>query len=826
MTNFRILPAVVLAAAAVAVPHTPAADPPKLPPPAAGKVSFDADVKPVLAGQCFKCHGPEKQKGGLRLDTRAAALEGGNSGPAIAPGKSAVSKLIHAAVGTDPELKMPPSGPALSPEQVGKLRAWIDQGADYGTQAGGAAGGAKSAHWAFQPIKRPAVPAGQHPIDHFVRARLAKEGLTPSPPADKLTLLRRVTLDLTGLPPTPEEIDAYLKDESPSAYETAVDRLLASPHYGERWGRHWLDSARYADSDGYEKDTGRPFAWRYRDWVIRALNADLPFDRFTIEQLAGDLLPNATLDQKTATGFHRNTLTNKEGGVDQEEFRVAAVVDRVSTTGKVWLGLTVGCCQCHDHKYDPLSQREFYQLFAFFNADRETDLTAPLPGEDEKLKKQRKTFDAEKAKLQAAVDEAKAKKLPEAELKKRQQALTVHNRKAPSPSKVMTLAAGPPKPTHVLIRGDFLRKGVEVKPGTPAVIAPMNPGVDTPGSPKTRLDLAKWLVSAENPLTARVTVNWVWAKFFGRGLVATPEDFGTQGEKPSHPELLDYLADEFRAPDGCGGSLKKLHKLIVTSATYRQSSQVRSAEFGVRNEDKPAVAVAGGFAVIPHSTFCNPQLKDPYNVLLARQARLRLEAEIVRDNALAASGLLNRTVGGPSIRPPQPPGISELTYANSAKWVETTGPERYKRGMYIWFQRTSPYPTLTTFDAPDSNVCVVRRERSNTPLQALTLLNDAVFVEAAQALAKRVLTEHADEVPCNKLKCMFKLCLGREPEPTERERLLKLFGEFRKLAEANPADAAKLVAVHKPAGVPPAEAAAWVALARTILNLDEFVTRE
>jgi len=637
------------------------------------------------------------------------------------------------------------------------------------------------------------VPAGQHPIDHFVRARLTKEVLSPSPEADKLTLLRRVSLDLTGLPPTPAEIDAFLKDESPAAYETVVDRLLASPHYGERWGRHWLDSARYADSDGYEKDTGRPFAWRYRDWVIRALNADLPFDRFTIEQLAGDLLPNATLDQKTATGFHRNTLTNKEGGVDQEEFRVAAVVDRVGTTGKVWLGLTVGCCQCHDHKYDPLSQREFYQLFAFFNADRETDLPAPLPGEEEKVKQQQKAFDAEKAKLQAALDEAKAKKVPDAELKKRQQALTAHAKKAPAEGKVMTLTAGPAKPTHVLIRGDFLRKGVEVKSGTPAVIA--GPPTPTGG---TRLDLAKWLVSAENPLTARVTVNWVWAKFFGRGLVATAEDFGTQGEKPSHPELLDYLAGEFRDPAGCGWSLKKLHKLIVTSAVYKQSSAAR-----------PELAA-----------------RDPLNVLLARQTRLRLEAEIVRDNALAASGLLTRTVGGPSIRPPQPPGISELTYANSAKWVETTGPDRYKRGLYIWFQRTSPYPTLMTFDAPDSNVCIVRRERSNTPLQALTLLNDAVFVEAAQALAKRVLTEHADEVPCNQLKAMVRLCLGREPAPAEREKLLRLLGEFRTLAAANPTDAAKLPGTHKPAGVPPAEAAAWVALARTVLNLDEFVTRE
>jgi hypothetical protein len=722
----------------------------------------------------------------------------------IVPGRSAESKLVHAAAGTDPDAKMPPTGPALTAAQVGTLRAWIDQGADYGRRAAANTNSAKSDHWAFQPIRRPAVPAlATHhspltnPIDAFILARLEKEGLKPSPEADRGTLIRRVSLDLSGLPPTPEEVDAFVKDASPGAYERVVERLLASPHYGERWARHWLDSARYADSDGYEKDSGRPFAWRYRDWVIDALNADVPFDRFTIEQLAGDLLPGATLDQKIATGFHRNTLTNKEGGVDQEEFRVAAVVDRVTTTGKVWLGLTVGCCQCHDHKYDPLSQREFYQLFAYFNSDREADVNAPLPGEAEKLKAQQAAFDAEKAKLQSAVDEAKEKKLPDADVKKREQALAAHQKKAPNPSKAMTLAAGPARPTHVMIRGDFLRPGVEVKPGTPAVL-PGTPGADAPGSPKTRLDLAKWLVSPDNPLTARVTVNWVWAKFFGRGIVATPEDFGTQGEKPSHPELLDWLASEFRGPAGCGWSIKKLHRLIVTSATYRQSSKMT-----------PELAA-----------------RDPLNVLLARQARLRLEAEIVRDGALAASGLLNRTVGGPSIRPPQPPGISELTYANSAKWVETTGPGRYKRGLYIWFQRTSPYPMLMTFDSPDSNVCVVRRERSNTPLQALALLNDAVFVEAAQALAKRVLTEKKDEVPCRRLKHCFRLCLGREPGPKERERLLHLLDEFKKLAAADPAGAAKLPGSHKPEGVAPAEAAAWVALARTVLNLDEFVTRE
>lgn len=773
-----------------------AADPPKLPPASTAKIDFDKDVRPILAANCIKCHGAEKQKGGLRLDDRKSLLEGGNGGAVIIVGKSAESRLIHAVAQIDPDAKMPSEGPALSATQVGTLRAWIDQGANWGAQTGPIpATGAKSNHWAFQPIKRPTVPGKGNAIDAFILSRLEKEGLKPSPEADKITLIRRVSLDLIGLPPTPAEVHAFLKDSSAEAYEKVVDRLLASPHYGERWGRHWLDSARYADSDGYEKDTGRPFAWRYRDWVIHALNEDMPFDRFTIEQLAGDLLPSATIEQKIATGFHRNTLTNKEGGVDQEEFRVAACVDRVNTTGKVWLGLTVGCCQCHDHKYDPLSQREFYQFFAFFNSDREVDLEAPLSGELDKLKVQRAAFDAEKAKLQAAVDEAKEKKLPAAELTKREKALAAHAAKAPAASKAMTLAAGPTKSTHVMIRGDFLRKGVEVKTGIPGVVS--SPGTAVPGA-MTRLDLAKWLVSQENPLTARVTVNWVWAKLFGRGIVSTPEDFGTQGAKPSHPELLDWLASEFKDPKQCGWSFKRLHKLIVMSATYRQASSV------------------------------TPDIlqRDPQNVLLARQSRLRLEAEIVRDSALAASGLLHRTIGGPSIRPPQPAGISELTYANSAKWVETAGPEKFKRGMYIWFQRTSPYPMLTAFDSPDGNVCTVRRERSNTPLQALTMLNDAVFVEAAQALAKRVLTEKKDAVPCLHLKLMFELCLGREPTPSEREKLLRLFTEFRRLAAADPKAAEKLIGPKKLDGVSVAEAAAWVALARTILNLDEFVTRE
>ncbi|WP_020471999.1 DUF1553 domain-containing protein [Zavarzinella formosa] len=759
------------------------------------QINFDKDVKPIFAAHCVQCHGPEKQKGSLRLDDSTAVTKGGNSGPAVVPGKSADSLLIQLVSGLKPDEVMPPGKTEkLTKEQIGILRMWIDQGAKWGTAATGNTAGVKSSHWAFQaPVQHP-VPKTKHPaanaIDAFIRARLEKEGTAPSPMADKHTLVRRLYLDLIGLPPSPKEVDEFVNDPSEEAYEKLVERLLSSPHYGERWGRHWLDAARYADSDGYEKDTGRPFAWRYRDWVIQALNKDMPFDQFTIEQLAGDLLPDATTEQKAATGFHRNTLTNKEGGVDQEEFRVAAVIDRVNTTGTVWLGLTVGCCQCHDHKYDPVSQREFYQLFAFFNSDKEADLPAFLPGEEAALKDRLAAFTTKTAELKKAVEEAKQMKMPAAEIKKREAVVATHLKTKPEPSKVQTLAAGPARATHVHIRGDFLRKGVEVKPGTPAVLPKPEK------APSTRLDLAKWIVSKENPLTPRVTVNWVWGKFFGKGLVNTPEDFGTQGQKPSHPELLDWLATTFRDEDKW--SLKKLHKRIVMSQTYRQSSATRTDLID----------------------------KDPLNVLLARQSRFRLEAEIVRDSALAASGLLTRKIGGPSIRPPQPSGISELTYANSARWVESKGEDKYKRGLYVWFQRTSPYPTLTTFDATDSNVCAVKRERSNTPLQALTLLNDAVFVEAAQALAKRVQTEDARPA------YLFKLCMGREPSTAEAVRLVQLLKDTRELALENSAEAVKLLGSHKPAMLDVkskndvATAASWVLVARALLNLDEFVTRE
>lgn len=688
-------------------------------------------------------------------------------------------------------------------------------------------------HWAYITPVRPVPPmlkdsAGvQNPIDQFIRSRLEREGIKPSPEADKLTLLRRLCLDLLGLPPTPEQREAFLADKSPSAYERLVERLLQSPHYGERWARFWLDAARYADSDGYEKDTGRPHAWRWRDWVITAWNHDMPYDQFIIEQLAGDLLPDAGIDSKIATGFHRNTLTNNEGGVDKEQFRVEAVVDRVNTTASVFLGLSFGCAQCHDHKYDPFTQREYYQFFAFFNSADEVNL--PLdPSQAEKVRQvqemHKQELEAykqiqpqEQPRWEATLSAADRKKLPADvlmamkvpfSLRSPEQAKLVYNfyvgndpvlialekRQAEQLRKLQgsqaiapTMQEGKGRKTHILQRGDFLRPGAEVEPGVPAVLG-------SPASPmRNRVDLAKWIASPTNPLTARVFVNWVWQKHFGRGIVATLEDFGVQGQRPTHPELLDWLATEFVR---LRWNIKELHRLIVTSATYRQSSAGR------------------------------PELqdRDPLNTLLSRQNRLRLEAEIIRDCALASSGLLAAAVGGPSVRPPQPAGISDLTYAGAAKWVESTGPDRYRRGLYIWFQRTSPFPMLMTFDAPDANVFCVKRERSNTPLQALTLLNDVTFVECAQALGKRL--AEAPGNSASKVALGMQLCLGREPTSIENARYIQFYNEFRSLAMGTPDEAMKLVGKFKPVTGNIGDAAAWVGVARLMMNLDEFVTRE
>ncbi len=777
----------------------------RLPPAASGQMDFRRDIEPIFQRSCLACHGPDKQRGGLRLDQGELAMRGSNSGPIIVPGKAAASRLLHVVAGLDPAVHMPPKEKKpLTTAEIGKLRAWIEQGARWPKQA--VAGKiSTSKHWAFQPIRKEKSPSVrgtdwvQNAIDAFILARLEKENISPSPEADRGTLVRRLSYDLLGLPPTPQEVDAFLKATSPDAYSRLVDRLLQSPHYGERWGRHWLDLARYADSDGYEQDRPRPFAWRYRDWVIRAINRDMPFDQFTLEQLAGDLLPDATVEQKTATGFHRNTLTNREGGTDKEQFRVEACFDRVATTAKAFLGLTMGCAQCHDHKYDPFSQREFYQLFAFFNSDDEIDLPTAVPGEEEIYRKARAAFDEKKKALQQALEQYKKTLTPDQSKKDKKLAelnktVANHEKTAPTLSAIATLALGKGRKTHVMIRGDFLRPGVEVEPATPGVLHPLACVSRSQNAKPTRLDLATWMVDPANPLTPRVIANWVWQRYFGRGLVPTLEDFGAQGDRPSHPELLDFLATELVAKKW---SLKEFHKLIVASATYKQSSRHRPELAG----------------------------RDPINVLLARQNRLRLEAEILRDNALTVSGLLQKRVGGPSVKPPQPTGISELTYGSSTKWAESHGADRYRRGMYTWFQRTSPFPMLMTFDAPDGVLCCVRRDKSNTPLQALTLMNDTTFVECAQALGKRIMTEVKGTTE-QRLEHAFRLCLVRPPSTREREELARLYQELAASARSNPKKAARLSATGTSGGELAAETAAWMALARALMNLDEFVTRE
>jgi mono/diheme cytochrome c family protein len=993
----------------------------------AAEVSFSRDIQPVLARNCFACHGPDEgeRQAELRLDLREAAVSSG----AIIPGAPEESELIRRIFSTDPEVQMPPPRvhAVVTDAQKELLRQWI------------AAGAAYEPHWAFELPRRTAPPRLSDPvlqsrvrnaIDSFVWSRLEREGRRPSPEADRYTLIRRVSLDLIGLPPSPEEADAFVRDEQPLAYERLVDRLLHSPHYGERWARPWLDLARYADSNGYEKDRPRSI-WPYRDWVITALNADMPYDQFSIEQLAGDLLPDAGLSQRVATGFHRNTMLNEEGGIDPLEYRFYAMVDRVATTGTVWLGLTTGCAQCHAHKYDPISHTDYYRLMALLNNADEPDLILPDPD----VAARRAEIAAEIARLEAALPEAfppAEGEGPLAERRRRacddvftawlveQQAQLarwttlrpfemttnlprlavledgsifstgditkrdvftlrfrldelsapitalrlevlpddrlpargpgrcyyegrqgdfflsevtarhdgapvafggashsygkisigsgtadavnvidgegstgwstsgregeahelVLNLKQPLPAvgvltvellferhfaaslgrfrlsatssgklpraselppQVQTLLLGPaeewseaeretlrreflrrtpllakarepieqlrrslpefpttlvfterpvdnPRPTHRHHRGEYLSPRETVEPGLPAFLLTF-----TPEPPRDRLALARWLVSRENPLAARVAVNQAWRLFFGRGLVETAGDFGTQADPPSHPELLDYLACEFMDR---GWSLKELHRQIVTSGTYRQSS-----------------------AGTPEQ-----RRDDPDNRLLARGPRHRLEAEIIRDALLAASGLLSSRIGGPSVFPPQPASVTALAYGNEA-WQTSTGEDRYRRSLYTYSKRTAPFAAYAVFDAPSGEGCVARRDRSNSPLQALTLLNDAMFLEFAQALAANVVRETgvapADQQPTLRATAIFRRLLTRPPTASELAAIVAFYQTQRGRLEQGALDPATI------AGQTGAEAdlAAWVMTARAVMNLDETVVK-
>jgi mono/diheme cytochrome c family protein len=794
-------------------------------------VDYLRDVKPVLAKHCALCHGAAKPKGGLRLDTAALALKGGDSGPAVIAGNADESPLIDALTGEGAIERMPLNRAPLPDAQIATLKAWINQGAH---APDGEVPSVAPVHWAFVPPARLEPPTVtneawvRNPIDRFILARLEQEGLEPSPDADRVTLIRRLSLDLLGLPPSPAEVDAFLLDNRPDAYERLVDRLLASPHYGERAARQWLDLARYADSNGYSIDAPRQI-WKYRDWVIDALNRDQPFDEFAIDQLAGDLRPQATLDQRVATGFHRNTPINQEGGIDLEQFRIESVIDRVNTTATVFLGLTMGCAQCHDHKYDPISQKEYYRFFAFFNNADEPEMPVAAPevvarrneiqtkidaylkqiGTDapdllEKQKAWEASLDMvgrqkQSQEVRTAFDVVFEKRSPaqrdvvfaafidqskDPAIKEHQK--VVKQLRAELPKIITTMVIrerSQPRETHQLIQGDFTRPGEVVSAGVPAVLPPLYGSTE---QTQNRLDLARWLFDPSNPLTARVTVNRLWQAAFGRGLVETENDFGTQGAPPSNPELLDWLATELVARDW---SLKAMQKLLLTSAAYRQSSRVRPDLIKI----------------------------DPDNRKLARQSRLRLDAELVRDSALEASGLLTRTIGGPSVFPPQPDGVMNFGQMRR-EWNPDTGPDRYRRGLYTFFWRATPHPLLMVFDAPDATRSCTRRVRSNTPLQALTLLNDEAFFEFAGALANRALSEGPPD-DAGRLNFAFRQCLSRSPSPTELRRLGDLLASVRaERVEGMPNGEAAF------AGAP--ERAAWTAVARVLLNLDEFITRE
>lgn len=992
------------------------------------KLSFNQHIRPILANNCFQCHGPDEKKreGGLRLDLRAAAIEDRDGSAAIVPGYPGKSTLLERVLSRDPDAIMPPPAskkPHLTDEQAQLLKQWIEQGADY------------QGHWAFLPLADVAPPSVQQtawprqPIDAFILAKLEAHQLTPAVDADRAIYIRRVALDLTGLLPNPHEVDAFVNDPNPDAHERLVDRLLADPHYGERWGRHWLDHARYADSNGYSIDAERT-QWPFRDWVIRAFQQDLPFDQFTREQLAGDLLPNPTKEQLVATAFHRNTLINQEGGTDAEQFRNEAVVDRVNTTGAVWLGLTIGCAQCHTHKYDPIAQREYYQLFAFFNQCEDVNnkgatikvVRGEVFGQPKKLPP-KVDYDAELAQLQTKWEEqllAKQEaetpptkvtwtpaKMVEyetgsgAELKllddnsvllgtgakdnedyrlvidtdlekfvalrlrvltheslpkqgpgtagngnfvlsefeitrenepqkistsfadheqpsypitaahdgksstgwainvgkdssaklnadheavfifdlpaepkgkpfqirmkhdvnanyligrfaidltedrpapgtkeERSRLLTAvgvaaANRTAaekklirdefvrvdPQAKKLSEQAAKAKQPlpdeaelmiyrdrkeaqsrnTFLLTRGDFLRPDKQQGVIAPGVLAAVQDGFGVP-LPEfhNRLDLAQWLVDGRNPLTPRVTMNRVWMRLFGRGLVETEEDFGTQGTPPSHPELLDWLGREFIRG---GWSWQRMQRQICTSATYRQSSHVR------------------------------PELMqiDPLNLLLARQQRVRVEGEIVRDAALSAAGILTRSIGGPSVHPPQPAGVYAFTQ-NNKPWKTPTNGDRYRRGIYTFFYRSSPYPLLATFDAPDFQSVCTKRARSNTPLQSLTLANDPAFVEIAQGLAGRMLREVSvtdSTTSERRLEYGWRLCYQRPPTERELATLLRYWNSQSAAFEKLPSDAESLLNPSlKELADKPAVTAAYVAAARVLLNTDAFISRE
>jgi hypothetical protein len=810
---------------------------------AAPPVSFNRDVRPILADHCYACHGPDKntRKADLRLDNEEDARADRGGYHILTPGKLAESELFQRITSKDPARHMPPakSNKPLSPEQVAILGRWIEQGAKW------------EKHWSRIPPERSALPdcrsaSPVDPIDRFVLAALERAGMKFTSSTDRPTLLRRLSFDLIGLPPTPAEVHAFVQDKSPEAVDTQIDRLLASKHFGERMALYWLDLVRYADTGGYHSDNHREVSL-FRDYVIAAFNDNKPFDRFTVEQLAGDLLPSPTQETIIASGYNRLLMTTEEGGAQPKEYTAKYAADRVRNAAGVWLGATLGCCECHDHKFDPYSTRDFYRFSAFFADIQEKavgrqDQTPLLSAAEKaqlesmesriaplqkKMTDARPDLDAVQEAWESKLDDAARKKLPKpvaealaVERGKRKpaqkQAIQQHFRnQAPELAAVRaelnglqsrkadmlrqaptTLVASAMKPrvVRILPRGNWLDDSGEiVTPGVPAAIAPL----DTKAQPATRLDLAHWMTAAENPVVTRVFVNRLWKLFFGQGLVSSLEDFGSQGSWPTHPELLDWLAVEFRQS---GWDVKHMIRLMLQSRTYQQTS-VATAE---------------------------QRRLDPYNRLLGRQSAFRLEAEMIRDNALAVSGLLSHKIGGPSVKPYQPPGY--WSYLNFPKrdWQTSEREDLYRRGLYTYWCRTFLHPSLAAFDAPTREECTVERPRSNTPTQALVLLNDPTYVEAARAFAERTLQQVGLTTPAQRFAFMYREALGRPPREEETKVLTALLAKHRAEYRANAAAAKELEATGArpvPKDLEIGELAAWTSVARVILNLHETITR-
>ncbi len=738
-----------------------------------GKIDFNYHVKPILSDKCFACHGPDvkKRQAEFRLDTEEGAFKALKSNPshfAIVKGKPDESLLVQRIFSEDPLFHMPPaeSNLVLSEHEKNILRLWIEQGAEY------------KKHWAFIPPVKPELPEastdwGANEIDRFILAKLDEKKIEPSDEADKERLIRRVSFDLTGLPPTLEQVDKFLNDDSPEAYEKVVDEFLASTAYGERWANYWLDVSRYGDTHGYQDDLPRVM-WPWRDWVIHAFNKNLPYDQFVTWQLAGDLLPDANLEQILATGFNRNHKITQEGGVIPEEYRTEYVVDRTNTFGKAFLGMSVECTRCHDHKYDPLSQKEFYSVYSFFNQAKEKGLInyGELP------------------KPNISITQTEVNGI-----------LNFINNKAIGPKdtvKVMVMSDDQARKTFVLERGVYdAPTKVEVFPGAPAVILPY----DTSKYGSDRLGLAKWLFDPENPLTARVMVNRLWQEIFGRGIVATSDDFGNQGALPTHPELLDYLAIDFRENRW---DIKYLLKEMVMSSTYRQSS----------------------------STGKKLREKDPDNLYLARSSRYRLNSEMIRDNILFSSGLLHSELGGPSVKPYQPEGIWEaisvgIKGRGESEYIADVGDKLYRRSLYTYWRKTIPPPSMLIFDAPLKEFCEVKRVRTSTPLQALNLLNDPQLLEAARVLGTKLVEDQSLPLE-KKIELAFRKIVSRKPEDHEIKILLTGYQEEYDRYNANPTEAKKFLQV----GAYPQndkldsiECAAMMHVVSIIYNLDEAISK-